>query len=148
MPDASNFSDSQAIIITKTDLIVLARTIVDQILAEQAPEPTAEAPTIIQTGPIRVDLLAYEASVDGEPMALKTREFELLATLARNVGHVMSRASLIQLAWPHPEDLDDERTVDVHILRIRKKLGGAGKLIETVHSVGYKLRGERVLNRR
>lgn len=141
---ASNLPESQPIVMTKADLDAFARAIVAQVLAEQQPEPLAEAATVVQTGAIRIDFLAYEATVDGERIALKTREFELLAALARNLGHVLSRTVLIRLAWPHPEDLDDERTVDVHILRLRQKLGSAGKLIETVHSVGYKLCRERL----
>jgi len=102
----------------------------------ERPQPSA---SLIATGPLVVDVLAFEAQVNGVVVPMKPREFKLLATLAKNLGHVLSREQLLELAWGERTDCDD-RTVDVHILRIRRRLGDAKALVETVPTVGYKLR--------
>lgn len=68
-------------------------------------------------------------------------EFALLAALAKNAGRVLSRAQLLELAWPHDVAvaIEDDRTVDVHIRRIRRALGAGARRIETIPSVGYRL---------
>lgn len=142
MSDASNLPDAQPIIMTKADLTAFAHTIIAQTFAERPVEMANDSQLVVCSGPLLIDIPAHEVSVDGFTARLKSREFAVLAALGRNLGHVLSRATLLRLAWPNPEALYDERTVDVHIVRLRKKLGAAGKLIETVHSVGYKLRQE------
>lgn len=79
-------------------------------------------------------------------LALKPREFSLLEILARHPGQVFSRVHLLDLAWPRDFD-GDERTVDVHIRRLRRELRepSTPQLIHTVHGVGYKLAAPRVL---
>jgi DNA-binding response OmpR family regulator len=86
---------------------------------------------------IAVDPARREATVAGEPVALTTQEFELLLLLARNRGLALSRQQLIDGAW----DVDfegDERTVDVHVRQLRRKLGD-GLALATVWGVGYRL---------
>jgi len=84
-----------------------------------------------------VDLARREALVRGEPVALATREFDLLAHLARNQGVALARRQLLDAVWG--EDWDgDERTVDVHVAQLRKKLGDDLPLA-TVWGVGYRL---------
>lgn len=93
---------------------------------------------LVITGPLRIDIEACEVSVDGVSIKLKPREFAVLKALAQNLGFVLSRERILELGWPHPRT-DSNRTVDVHIRRLRVKLGVAGGLIETVFGFGYKL---------
>ena len=100
----------------------------------------ATPPNLISDGPLVVDLDAHAASWDGQPFALTRTELALLAFLMRRRGRAFSRAELIEEAlggdW---EGL--ERTIDVHIRNLRKKLQGVGAradCIETVFSVGYR----------
>jgi len=86
-----------------------------------------------------VNIPGHEVLIDGKPVKLKTREFALLAVLAQNLGRVLTRDQLLALAWPDPAFVGDDRTVDVHVRRVRLALGPAGSLVETIHGVGYKL---------
>ncbi len=87
-------------------------------------------------GPIRIDLAARTCEVNGERVDLTGSELELLATLARRPGHAVTRTALVEAAL----DTGSERTLDVHVSRLRKKLGDAGGAIETVWGIGYRLR--------
>jgi DNA-binding response OmpR family regulator len=96
------------------------------------------APTVIDVGDgIEVDLARREARVKGEPVALATREFDLLAFLARNQGQALSRQQLLDGVWG-VDWYGDERTVDVHVGQLRKKLGDDLPLA-TVWGIGYRL---------
>ncbi len=86
---------------------------------------------------IVVDPERREVTVDGSPVALATREFELLAFLARNRGIALTRQQLLDGAWGIDFE-GDERTVDVHVRQLRRKLG-AGLELSTVWGVGYRL---------
>lgn len=94
---------------------------------------------LIVAGPLTVDTAGHEVLVHDSAVALKPREFALLSALVQNVGRVLSRDQLLGLAWPEPERVNDNRTVDVHVVRLRRKLGKAANLILTVRGVGYKL---------
>ncbi|MEM7376674.1 MAG: winged helix-turn-helix domain-containing protein [Pseudomonadota bacterium] len=89
---------------------------------------------------LTVDLAAHRAYVDGDPVALGQREFQLLKFLAANPERVYSRAQLLDHVWGRSSEVE-ERTVDVHVLRLRKALkpGGADALIQTVRGAGYRL---------
>ncbi len=77
---------------------------------------------------------------ENKEMEFKPKEFDLLIFLAENKGgKVFSRAQLLDKVWGGFEYIGDTRTVDIHIQRIRKKLGGESSIIETVFGVGYKL---------
>ncbi len=95
--------------------------------------------TTIAVGPLVVDLAGHEASIDGERLQLKPKEFALLAVLARHAGQVLARRRLIELIYPDPDAVNDERIIDVHIIRLRKALGDHATLVETRHGLGYKL---------
>ena len=86
---------------------------------------------------IVVDTERREVTVDGEPVALATQEFELLAFLARNRGLALTRQQLLDGAWGIDFE-GDERTVDVHVRQLRRKLGDDLGLA-TVWGVGYRL---------
>lgn len=85
-----------------------------------------------------VDFQAHAAFVDSEAMTLTRKEFELLATLAHNAGEIVPREVLLKDIWGYGSDIRT-RTLDVHIRRLRKKLGQYGdKYIETIFGVGYR----------
>ncbi len=89
-------------------------------------------------GPLAIDFEAHTVAVDGQPVDLTPAEFDILAALARRPGMAITRRQLVERALPE-ESEGTERTLDVHISRIRKKLGEAGKLVATVWGIGYKL---------
>ena len=95
-------------------------------------------PDVLTAGPIRVDGAAYSASVDGEPLDLTYTEFELLKYLAQHPGRVFSRETLLSDVWGY-DYYGGTRTVDVHVRRLRAKLGVEHEsLIGTVRNVGYR----------
>ena len=102
-------------------------------------EAAAASPgTVVEVGDgIEVDLARREARVAGQPVALANREFDLLAFLAAHQGQALSRQQLLDGAWG-ADWYGDERTVDVHVRQLRKKLGDDLPLA-TVWGVGYRL---------
>ncbi|WP_395570315.1 winged helix-turn-helix domain-containing protein [Streptomyces sp. BK79] len=87
---------------------------------------------------VRIDPARHVAEVDGRELDLTYLEFELLAHLVRHPHHVHARAGLVAAVWGY-DHVGDGRTVDVHIARLRRKLGAAHRhRIVTVRSVGYK----------
>ena len=88
---------------------------------------------------LRIDDAAYVAYLDGKPLELTLKEFEILSYLTKNHGKVLSRDQLLNAIWGYDYD-KDERTVDSHIARLRLKLGeyGSAKL-KTVYGIGYKI---------
>jgi DNA-binding response OmpR family regulator len=93
----------------------------------------------IQAGAVTVDEAARKAWCGGMPLTLTPREFDLLAHLVRHPGRTWTRAQLLEQVWGFDFE-GDERTVDVHITRLRAKLEqhGASRYIETVWGVGYR----------
>ncbi len=89
-------------------------------------------------GVLSIDPRSRTARVSGERVRLSTIEFELLAVLAREAGRVLQRRRLIELVWG-VQASPGERVVDSHIKAIRRKLGEAGSLLETVRGKGYRL---------
>ena len=88
---------------------------------------------------LTIDVKKHEVTVEGEPVSLTLKEFELLRRMMKNLGIVLTRDQLLEDIWGY--DFDGEtRTVDVHVRTLRQKLGKAGELIETVRGVGYKMR--------
>lgn len=103
----------------------------------------AESTTTVEDGQIRsgdliVDTNGYTASLHGRPIDLAYKEFELLKYLVQHPGRVFTRAQLLQEVWGY-DYYGGTRTVDVHIRRLRAKLGGEYEhLIGTVRNVGYR----------
>lgn len=90
-------------------------------------------------GPLAIDRAAHKVSVAGREVSLTATEYKLLTTLAERAGRVQSRAQLLESVWAaHPEI--QTRTVDMHMQRLRAKLGPAAGLLETVRGVGYRFR--------
>jgi DNA-binding response OmpR family regulator len=97
------------------------------------------APEVIRAGKITVDAGRHEVNAAGKPVVLTTTEFNLLRALAVRMGRVLSREELIAEARGE-EATSMDRTIDVHVASLRKKLGKCGESIETVRGVGYKIR--------
>lgn len=93
---------------------------------------------VVELGELKVDLRASRVRVADQEVELTRVEFDLLAALARRPGAAVSRASLAERVLD-PEREGTERTLDVHISRLRKKLGESGRRVTTVWGVGYRL---------
>jgi len=93
---------------------------------------------IISIGDLIIDPLRREIQMSGALIVLRAQEFDLLYTLARHPGIVLSRDQLLNLAWGY-DYYGNTRTVDVHIGHLRKKLAESNVKIETVTKIGYKL---------
>ena len=94
--------------------------------------------TAIRLGPIVLDPSTYRVSIEGAPLDLTFKEFELLRYLAERRGRVFTRPALLREVWGY-DFYGGTRTVDVHVRRLRSKLGPAHEgLIETVRGVGYR----------
>lgn len=99
----------------------------------------ATAPHRLRAGPIDMDLDRWTVKVSGKPIELTKKEFRLLQTLLEAKGRALTRDYLLQEAWSHGTIHGlDTRTVDVHIGRLRRKLGDAGRYIITVRNVGFR----------
>ncbi len=94
-------------------------------------------PGKIQTAGIVIDEASYSAKIHGQPMDLTFKEFELLKFLAQHPGRVFTRDQLLSEVWGY-DYFGGTRTVDVHIRRLRAKLGDLEGLISTVRNVGYR----------
>jgi len=99
---------------------------------------SAGAGDSITIGPVRIDKGACKVTVDDRELELTATEFKLLLTLAESRGRVQGRGHLLQTVWEAAPDIQT-RTVDMHIQRLRAKLGSAGDLIETVRGFGYRM---------
>ena len=94
----------------------------------------------IKCGDLVIDLAKYEVSAGGRPVMLTFKEYELLKFLAGNAGHVFTREALLNKVWGY-DYYGGDRTVDVHITRLRSKIENLSKIsIETVRNIGYRLR--------
>ena len=89
-------------------------------------------------GRVEIDPASREVTVDGEAVALRAKEFDLLLTLADHANQVLSREQLLDRVWGY-EFYGQTRTVDVHVAHLRDRLAGSGLEIETVWGRGYKL---------
>ncbi|HEV8681709.1 MAG TPA: winged-helix domain-containing protein [Actinomycetota bacterium] len=97
---------------------------------------TGEA--VVRLGPVTINVETYQVAVGSRPLDLTYKEFELMRFLAQNTGRVFSRARLLREVWGY-DFYGGTRTVDVHIRRLRAKLGPEHEhLIETVRGVGYR----------
>ena len=98
---------------------------------------------IIREGELQIDTSSYEVTIKGERVGLRFKEYELLKLLAENPGRVFSRDALLNQIWGY-EYFGGTRTVDVHIRRLRSKIGDAEHhFIETIWNVGYRFRESR-----
>jgi two-component system, OmpR family, phosphate regulon response regulator PhoB len=102
--------------------------------------PAAAGSTPVRVGPLQIDAAAHIVTVDGVAIHLTRREFDLLRALVEARGRVLSREFLLDHVWGYTAAGEIEsRTVDVHVRRLRQKLGPFGRRIGTVTGVGYRL---------
>ncbi|HEY0972027.1 MAG TPA: response regulator transcription factor [Gemmatimonadales bacterium] len=100
----------------------------------------AQAETdLLALGTMTIDRAAHRVSVEGHEVELTPTEYRLLLTLAERHGRVQARGHLLETVWEAAPDIQT-RTVDMHVQRLRAKLGVAGEMIETVRGFGYRLR--------
>lgn len=94
---------------------------------------------IVRFQEVWVNLLSYQAGDANGPFDLTPKEFKILSHFILNAGKLFTRTQIIAQFWDLKEDVE-ERAVDVHIARLREKMGKSGKIIETVRGLGYRLR--------
>lgn len=94
---------------------------------------------VLQVGPVRIDKAAHRIQVDSVDVELTPTEFKLLLMLAERRGRVQARGHLLETVWEAAPDIQT-RTVDMHVQRLRMKLGAAGQMIETVRGFGYRMK--------
>jgi DNA-binding response OmpR family regulator len=95
---------------------------------------------VLKIDDLVIDIAGYEARIAGRRIELTHQEFELLRYLGQHRGRVFTREALLERAWGY-RYAGGTRTVDIHVRRVRAKLGEMGSVIETVRNVGYKMRG-------
>ena len=116
------------------ELAARVRAVLRRLPGERGPEK-------IEHGPLTVDFLKHEASLEGKSLNLTPIEFKILGALVKEPGRVFSRAQIIENALGHDFDSFD-RTIDVHILKLRRKLEPDPhhpRYIKTIYGAGYKL---------
>ena len=92
---------------------------------------------VVEAGGIRVDKSAHQVYIDGKPIDLSFKEFELLAYFVENKGIALSREKILNAVWNY-DYYGDARTIDTHVKKLRSKMGEHGKLIQTIWGMGYK----------
>jgi len=105
---------------------------------QQAP-PAGKGGKVVRVGPFTVDTGAARAAVEGAELDLTPTEYRLLLTLMERRGRVQSRRQLLEAVWEVTANIAT-RTVDMHVQRLRNKLGGQAEWIETVRGFGYRFR--------
>ncbi|MGA9376508.1 MAG: two-component sensory transduction protein RegX, partial [Mycobacterium sp.] len=98
---------------------------------------------VLEAGPVRMDVERHVVSVNGEPITLPLKEFDLLEYLMRNSGRVLTRGQLIDRVWG-ADYVGDTKTLDVHVKRLRSKIEAdpaSPVHLVTVRGLGYKLEG-------
>lgn len=101
--------------------------------------PAVSAGSAVTAGDLLIDRSAHRVTVNGQELQLTATEYKLLDTLVERRGRVQSRERLLQDVWMHQPDMQT-RTVDMHVQRLRAKLGKHAGLIETVRGFGYRFR--------
>jgi DNA-binding response OmpR family regulator len=102
-----------------------------------------EGARALTAGGVALDPARHQVTVAGAPVALTPKEFELLQTLMESAGRVLTREHLLNRVWGYARaDEIESRTVDVHVRRLRAKLGEAGARITTVKTVGYRFESD------
>jgi DNA-binding response OmpR family regulator len=119
----------------------IAAEVIQALSESRIPTLQIDERDVVEVGPLTIDLARREAVLQGRALYLKPRELNLLAALARNAGRALSREQLLDLAWDDAalQRIDSERTVDVHVRRLRVQLGESAGMLRTVARVGYRL---------
>ena len=96
---------------------------------------------IISCGGISIDKAAHQVLIDGKPVELSYKEFELLTYFIENKGIALSREKILNNVWNY-DYFGDARTIDTHVKKLRSKMGEKGDMIKTIWGMGYKLEEE------
>ena len=118
---------------------------VGAILRRWESPAVASGGRLLVAGSLRVDVDAHHTTVDGAEVQLTPTEFRLLQILLERRGRTQSRRQLLESVWDMGSDVSERietRTVDMHVRRLRAKLGSAGDLVETVRGFGYRFKPE------
>jgi len=110
-----------------------------QALLRRLAAPAVAAGSTLVAGPLTIDRAAHRALLDGRELNLTATEYKLLVTLLERRGRVQSRPQLLETVWDAQPDIQT-RTVDMHVQRLRTKLGELGPMIETVRGFGYRFK--------
>jgi two-component system phosphate regulon response regulator PhoB len=116
---------------------------VKSILRRAEPGGMDTGGRLLRAGPLALDVSAHRATLEGEELVLTPTEFRLLQALIERRGRTQSRRQLLERAWDVESDVAERlqtRTVDMHVRRLRTKLGEVGEWIETVRGFGYRLK--------
>jgi two-component system, OmpR family, phosphate regulon response regulator PhoB len=114
---------------------------VGAVLRRVRQQPAPEGGRVLRVGPVTIDTGATIARVDGQPLDLTATEYRLLQVLVERRGRVQSRRQLLEAVWDTTADITT-RTVDMHVQRLRRKLGPAAEWLETERGFGYRFRAE------
>ena len=93
---------------------------------------------VLSCGGIEIDKAAHQVLIDGAPVELSYKEFELLTYFVENKGLALSREKILNSVWNY-DYFGDARTIDTHVKKLRSKLGAKGDMIKTIWGMGYKL---------
>lgn len=107
-------------------------------LRQEAPAPAPVQPAAPRPSGVLIDLSRREVHLDGETLNLTFKEFELLNYLVENASRTVGREELLSGLWRNAEEMPNERTIDVHIRRLRSKLGRLANTVRTVRGQGYR----------
>lgn len=121
------------------ELVLRARA----ILRRMSEGTSASGGRILRAGPIKLDVDSHRSSIDDQELNLTPTEFRLLQALMERRGRTQSRKQLLEKAWSVEAGVSDRiqtRTVDMHVRRLRAKLGDIGEWIQTVRGFGYRLK--------
>lgn len=115
---------------------------VQAVLRRAQDTGTASGGRVLRAGPLRMDLASHRVLLEGRELILTPTEFRLLESLMERRGRTQSRKQLLERVWSYESGISDRiqtRTVDMHVRRLRSKLGRVGEWIETVRGFGYRL---------
>ncbi|WP_028281344.1 winged helix-turn-helix domain-containing protein [Arthrobacter sp. H5] len=120
------------------DIDVVRQALGDPTVSRRPrPEQASPAPALRPTG-VLIDLSRREVHLDGETLNLTFKEFELLNYLVENASRTVGREELLSGLWRNADEVPNERTIDVHIRRLRSKLGRLANTVRTVRGQGYR----------
>ena len=117
------------------EVVLRVRSVLKRSVADFQKEITAK----IEANGVIIDIDRRQVNYKGKPIDLTATEFDLLSILAKTPGRVFTRNLLMDLVWGQ-DYYGVDRTVDTHMSRLRRKLGGGGKNLQTVHGIGYRFK--------
>ncbi len=120
-----------------SDIDVVRQALGDPTVTRRAPAAPAQPAASRPTG-VLIDLSRREVHLDGDTLNLTFKEFELLNYLVENATRTVGREELLSGLWRNAEEVPNERTIDVHIRRLRSKLGRLANTVRTVRGQGYR----------